>query len=296
MSKIAALRPAVPLEWQINGLTLAGLSWGEPSGRPLLALHGWLDNAASFSQLAPLLTDFHVVAPDLTGHGQSAHRSTDASYQIWDDLPEILGIVKALGWDTFDLVGHSRGAIIATLLASVYPERVRRLVLLDAVTPQPIEESAFPVQMRKALDDKPRLLIRANKVFACLEDAVASRTRNGLSETAAKLLVERNLRACSGGITWTTDPRLHGASAVKLTGAQIRAVLEALDMPTLLIRAGEAADQASEYVAFAQRSIDDLVVQTIKGEHHFHMESGVKEVEQYMKRFLLETNKTESAL
>ena len=296
MSKIAALRPAVPLEWQINGLTLAGLSWGEPSGRPLLALHGWLDNAASFSQLAPLLTDFHVVAPDLTGHGQSAHRSTDASYQIWDDLPEILGIVKALGWDTFDLVGHSRGAIIATLLASVYPERVRRLVLLDAVTPQPIEESAFPVQMRKALDDKPRLLIRANKVFACLEDAVASRTRNGLSETAAKLLVERNLNTCSGGMTWTTDPRLHGASAVKLTGAQIRAVLEALDMPTLLIRAGETVDQASEYVAFAQRSIDDLVVQTIKGEHHFHMESGVKEVEQYMKRFLLETNKTESAL
>jgi len=63
-----------------------------------------------------------------------------------------------------------------------------------------------------------------------------------------------------------------------------------------LMLASETADQASEYVAFAQQSIDDLVVQTIKGEHHFHMESGVTEVEQYMKRFLLETKKTESAL
>ena len=72
MSDSSALRSAVPLEWRVNGLKLAGLSWGDPSGRPLLALHGWLDNAASFSQLAPLLTDFYVVAVDLTGHGQSA--------------------------------------------------------------------------------------------------------------------------------------------------------------------------------------------------------------------------------
>ena len=296
MSDSSAFRSAVPLEWHVNGLKLAGLSWGEPSGRPLLALHGWLDNAASFSQLAPLLTDFYVVAVDLTGHGQSARRSADASYQIWDDLPEILGILKALGWNTFDLVGHSRGAIIATLLASAYPERVRHLVLLDAVTPQPVAEGAFPLQMRKALEDKPRLHNRANRVFACLEEAVASRTRNGLSESAAKRLVERNLHACSGGMTWTTDPRLQGASAVKLTEAQIRAVLGALDMPTLLMRAGDTAHQASKYIESVQLSIDNLVVYTIKGGHHFHMESGVGEVAQHMEHFLSETNKTESAL
>ena len=296
MSEISALQCAVPLEWHVNGLKLAGLSWGDPSKRPLLALHGWLDNAASFSQLAPLLTDFYVVAVDLTGHGQSACRSADASYQIWDDLPEILGVLGALGWNTFDLMGHSRGAIIATLLASVYPERVRHLVLLDAVTPQPVQEAAFPLQMRKALQDKPRLLIRANRVFGCLEEAVASRARNGLSETAARLLVERNLHACSGGMTWTTDPRLHGASAVKLTEAQIRAVLEALNMPTLLMRAGDTADQASEYIESVQRSIDNLVVHTIKGGHHFHMESGAGEVAQHMEYFLSATNRTESAL
>ena len=296
MSEISALRPPVPLEWQVNGLKLAGLSWGSPSGKPLLALHGWLDNAASFSQLAHLLTDFYVVAVDLTGHGQSARRSQDANYQIWDDLPEILGILDALEWNTFDLVGHSRGAIIATLLASAYPERVRHLVLLDAVTPQPVEDTAFPRQMRKALDDKPGLLIRANRIFADSQEAVASRIRKGLSESAAKQLVERNLRTCSGGMTWTTDPRLHGASAVKLTEAQIRAVLKALLMPTLLMRSGDAAHQTAEYIEFAQRNIDDLVVRTIKGGHHFHMESGANEVAQYMEQFLLETNKMEPAL
>ena len=116
------------MSWQVNGLQLAGLSWGDPGAKPLLALHGWLDNAASFSVLAPLLKHHHVVAVDLTGHGLSAHRSADAGYQIWEDLPELLGVLDALGWQEFSLMGHSRGAIIAGLLASTLPERVQRLV------------------------------------------------------------------------------------------------------------------------------------------------------------------------
>lgn len=296
MPDAASMRPAVPLEWRINELQVAGLAWGKPTDQPLLALHGWLDNAASFARLAPLLTGFYVVAIDLTGHGKSAHRSADASYQIWDDLPEIMGILEALGWNTFNLVGHSRGAIMATLLASAYPERVRRLVLLDAVAPQPVEESAFPLQMRKALQDKPRLLARANRTFSRSEDAVASRTRRGLSEGAAKQLAERNLCAGPNGMTWTTDPRLHGASAVKLTEAQIRAVLDALSMPTLLMLADETSDQWSGHVQSLQRSIDNLVVHTIKGGHHFHMESGVTEVVRYMESFLSQVYKAELPL
>jgi pimeloyl-ACP methyl ester carboxylesterase len=91
------------------------------------------------------------VALDLTGHGQSDWRSADASYQIWDDLPEIVGVLDTLGWDTCDLVGHSRGAIISTIIASAFPERVRHLVLLDAVVPEAVAAEAFPAQMRKAL-------------------------------------------------------------------------------------------------------------------------------------------------
>ena len=140
-------RPPVQRRWEVNGLTLEGLCWGEESLPPLLALHGWLDNAASFEVLAPLLHDHYVVALDLTGHGRSSRRSDDASYQIWDDLPEIMGVIEQLGWQTFDLMGHSRGAIISTLLASAIPQRVKHLVLLDAVTPQAVPEKDFPKQL-----------------------------------------------------------------------------------------------------------------------------------------------------
>ena len=78
----------VETHWDVHGLRLAGLSWGSPEARPLLCLHGWLDNAASFAVLAPLLQGSHVVAPDLTGHGKSARRSADATYQICSQVFE----------------------------------------------------------------------------------------------------------------------------------------------------------------------------------------------------------------
>lgn len=286
MGKQWVHRQPVALQWQVNNIHLAGLSWGEPGDKPLLALHGWLDNAASFACLAPFLTGFYIVALDLTGHGQSARRSDDASYQIWDDLPEILGVLEALGWDTFDLIGHSRGAIIATLLASTYPERVTHLVLLDAISPEAVAEESFPLQMRKALDDKRRLLGRANRVFSSIEEAIASRVAHGVSAASAKVLAERNLRVCTGGVTWTTDPRLHGASAVKLTEAQIRAVLNGLHMPTLLLLARDASGQLPGLADHARRNIEHLTVQTIEGGHHFHMESSVKDIANRVEHFL----------
>jgi pimeloyl-ACP methyl ester carboxylesterase len=282
---MSGLKPAAR-QWQVNGLRLAGLSWGEPTGRPLLALHGWLDNAASFSLLAPLLAGFHVVALDLTGHGLSDRRSEDATYQIWDDLPQILGVVDALGWDSFSLLGHSRGAIISSLLASTFPERVERLVLLDAVMPQSVAEEEYATQMRKFVQDKQRLLRRDTRVFESVEAAVATRVERGLSHSAARLLVERNLQACAGGYTWTTDPRLRGASAVKLTAGQNQAVLEALDMPTLLLMAQEGFGRHPEVAANAKRYIRNLTVEKIDGGHHFHMEACVSTVAQRIVDFL----------
>jgi pimeloyl-ACP methyl ester carboxylesterase len=260
--------------WQVHGLSLAGLAWGKPDNPPLLCLHGWLDNATSFEALASGLPNYYVVAPDLTGHGQSDRRSPDATYQIWDDLPEVTGIVEALGWERFRLLGHSRGAIISALFAATFPEKISHLVLLDALMPQPVAESEFPLQMRRFLQDKGRLLGRENRVFDSVDAAVASRRERGITAEAAALLAARNLRPTDGGYTWTTDPRLQGASAVKLTEGQIDAVLAALDMPTLLLLAEEGiGGHRPEVAALARRCIRHLEVMQVAGNHHCHMEA-----------------------
>jgi pimeloyl-ACP methyl ester carboxylesterase len=136
LQKAAMTLPTVTEQaqtWTVEGLQLAGLVSGPADGIPVLALHGWLDNAASFSALRPFLTQARLVAIDMPGHGLSDHRSTDSGYQIWDDLPQLAGLLDQFGWERCVLLGHSRGAMISTLLAAAFPERVDALITLDGM-------------------------------------------------------------------------------------------------------------------------------------------------------------------
>ena len=120
-----------------DGLTYAGLEWGDPDGYPILALHGWLDNALSFSVIAPFLSEYRLIALDLSGQGLSYHRSPDATYHIWDDVPQLLAVVATLELDQLTVLGHSRGAAIAVLLATALEDRCSQLLLLDGMLPRP---------------------------------------------------------------------------------------------------------------------------------------------------------------
>ncbi|HZX81878.1 MAG TPA: alpha/beta fold hydrolase, partial [Lysobacter sp.] len=87
---------------------LAALRFGH-GGVPVLALHGWLDNAASFLPLSSHLPGLDIVALDLPGHGASAHLPASAEYTLVNAARAVLGAADALGWSRFSLLGHSMG-------------------------------------------------------------------------------------------------------------------------------------------------------------------------------------------
>ena len=105
----------------VRGARLAWRQWGEDHEYPVLALHGWLDNAASFDALGPLLAGHRVIALDLPGTGSAISAEPHGSYNIWDDLPDLVWLSAELGLARYALLGHSRGAAIATLLAAIEP-------------------------------------------------------------------------------------------------------------------------------------------------------------------------------
>ncbi|MEM1111762.1 MAG: alpha/beta fold hydrolase [Pseudomonadota bacterium] len=282
------------LGWQAGGLHIAGLGWGQPGARPVLALHGWLDNAASFSQLGPRLIGCECVALDLTGHGRSAHRSTDATYQIWDDLPQIASVIDQLGWQEFDLLGHSRGAVIACLLGAAMPERVKRLVLLDGIGPYPAGEESADQRLRKFIDDRQRLLARELKVYDTEQEAITVRqAQDKMPPEAAALISRRNLRAGPAGFgySWSTDPRLRGTSAVKFSQAQVEEIWRSLSMPGLLLLADPGQNYAGmrEWATGVAESMPDMRVETFAGGHHFHMEAAAAEIAGRIVEFLQES-------
>ena len=105
--------------------TLPGLRWGSASDTPVLALHGWLDNASSFAPLAAHLAGFRLLALDLPGHGHSQHRPPGMRYHLVDYVPAVLEAAEALDFESGLIMGHSLGGAIAGLVAIAAPEGVK---------------------------------------------------------------------------------------------------------------------------------------------------------------------------
>ena len=265
-------------DWTVDGLNLAGLVWGPENGTPVLALHGWMDHAASFQELAPRLTGCHVVALDLSGQGQSAHRAAHATYNIWDDLPQIAGVLDQLGWQDCVLIGHSRGANIAALFAVAQPDRVRALVSLDSLIPEPAKDSAVAT-LRNFVDQTRAEMTRPPRVFQSRADYVARRVQQGNARYVSEILAERALMQVPGGYQMRGDRRLFASSAVKLTRAQIEDVLTSLQCPVLNIWAEGGIKsrraQVSELATLGQDLIRDYETMDLPGDHHFHLDPQV---------------------
>jgi pimeloyl-ACP methyl ester carboxylesterase len=238
--------------------------------RPVLALHGWLDNAASFDKLAPLL-DADIVALDLAGHGLSYHRTPQATYNVWDDLADIVRVADRLGWSQFYLLGHSRGAIIAGLLTAALPERILGSIFLDGLTPPPLPIAETFTQLGRHLREhlaEPKVAAR----YESLQRALEVRCRVGkISEVAARPIVERGLKVIDNEWVWRADPRLHLASALKLNAGQIDLLAQEIaKLPNLLLLAegGYGARMRSN------GDLEKLPLdwQFVPGSHHFHLE------------------------
>lgn len=268
--------PAHDIELALPHLRLAARAWGEPALPKLLALHGWLDNAASFDALAPLLCGkFHIVAIDFPGHGRSQWRAPGAWYHYVDYLSDALDAADALGWQCFGLLGHSLGAAVASMLAGACPDRVERLLLIEGLGPiAQVAEQALG-QLQRAFAERGAATGKSPRVFADGDDAVSARMRaNGLSRAAALMLVERGLKPVDGGFTWSTDPRLMLTSPVRNTEEQVLAVLRGVRAPTGLI----LAEPAQPYMPRAGMDhriaqVADIEVARLAGTHHLHMEN-----------------------
>ena len=264
------------LELVAGALRLAAREWGEPGGERVLALHGWLDNAASFDALAPLIPDAHIVALDLPGHGRSQHLPERCWYHYVDYPGDVLNVADALGWDRFTLLGHSLGGAISSVIAAVAPERVEALWLIEALGPPSADPSGAVEQLRRAVEQRHAVTGKSRRVFPDLETAVAARRHaNGLtlSDTASRLLVERGVERVEGGYRWSSDPRLTLASPIRVTEAQVLAWLAGIRCDTLLVLADPPAPFLNPAMVEQRvQSVASLQMRRLPGSHHLHLE------------------------
>ncbi len=248
---------------------LAGLRQ-EGSGTPVLALHGWLDNANSFLDLAAHLGGLELVALDLPGHGLSARRPEGVRYHFDDYVFDVLASVEALGWQRFHLLGHSLGGAVSSILAAARPELVVSLTLIEGLGPLSAPPDRTTSGWRRALDNSR---LRPRRVHPDMNSAVRARANNSdLELSAASTLAGRGLESVDGGLCWRHDQRLTWPSTQRYTEPQVLDLLRAIQAPVFNIYSDPpsgilpATMLARRLAALRQQRLFSA-----PGGHHLHM-------------------------
>ena len=262
---------------------MSGLRSGGRGAR-VLALHGWLDNAASFVPLQRHLPGLDLAAIDLPGHGASAHLPPSSDYTMVAFARAAFSVADALGWERFALLAHSLGGAVASVMAAACPQRIERLLLIESLGALAEPEHKTATRLRDAFAARA-VPSRPLRVFADIATAVRARMQvNSLSEPVARLLVERGIAPApqpgprdaddaAGGFVWRSDPRLTQPTPVRMSEPQVRDLVGHIECPTRVLYAEPAQTyfpDALRRERFACLRDGELVV--VPGSHHLHME------------------------
>jgi pimeloyl-ACP methyl ester carboxylesterase len=274
---------------EVRGRKVAARVWGQASAPPVLAMHGWLDNAVSFDALAPLLPELRLVAVDLPGHGLSDHHPPGAPYHYVDWITDVTAIVDALGWDRFSIMGHSMGAGIACLFAGTFPKRVERLVLLDGLGPLTEEPDNAPERLASGIR---RLLMTDDKTLKPLPDREFAAKKMcevvpGLTLASARLLLARGMKDVPGGVVWRADPRLRVPSLFRLTQPHVYAFLRRIACPVLLVWGQDGYRFERSWVQGQLDCLANAKVVGLRGGHHVHLDDAASVAPHVREHFAL---------
>lgn len=193
------------------------LDWGNSSAPTVVLVHGGLDHARSWDWTARALSrDYHVVALDMRGHGDSAW-SAEGSYMIHNYVYDLAQLVQIIGRDPVAIVGHSLGGSVTLRYAGLFPDSVRKIAAIEGLgmAPGRVEQQAArprPDLWREWIDNRRASAKRQPRRYTTIEAAVARmRERNDrLSvEQALHLTIHGVNRNEDGSYSWKFDPYLH---------------------------------------------------------------------------------------
>ncbi|ELR17979.1 hydrolase, alpha/beta fold domain containing protein [Acanthamoeba castellanii str. Neff] len=271
-----------------SDLVLAGKVWGrEDAPHRVLAVHGWMDNAATWDHLAPLLVaaaDVRLVAIDLPGHGQSEHRSGKGPYNFLEYIPDIISFADGLGWDSFSLMGHSLGAGLTSIIAGLYASRVKHLIVVEGLGPwtNP-KKSNFVDDFNKAMFTNKMVHSRPPPVYADLDAAVDRwcESQPQMKRESVVKLVTRSIKQVENGVVFSQDRSLRCSSLLRMNEEQVTECLERIACPIVVVL-GDQGFLFTDYEplfkqlypirkkAVAKQVVREIVV---PGGHHPHLDN-----------------------
>lgn len=224
-------------------LKLHYVDWGNRDKPPLVLVHGGRDHARSWDWTAERLReDYHVVAMDHRGHGDSEWVS-DGNYSSNDMVYDLAQLIHQLGVGPVTIVSHSMGGNVALRYAGVYPEMVRKIVAIEGLGPSPerqqeLRQTPYPERFREWIGKKRAAAGRIPRRYATIEDALARMIEENsylTVEQARHLTVHGVNRNEDGTYSWKFDPHLNVWAVEDIADEFLHQTWGAITAPTLLL-------------------------------------------------------------
>ncbi|AFZ46265.1 Beta-ketoacyl synthase [Cyanobacterium stanieri PCC 7202] len=264
---------------KIRDLNLCYSSWGNENNPPLFITHGILDQGLAWEKVAQNLAQkgYYVIAPDLRGHGKSDHNSLGCAYNLLDFVADLDCLINELSQDDkITLLGHSFGSMITGIYASMRPEKVEQLYLVEPILPaenkgnQDIENISS--QLNNLLNVPPL------PVFATVE-VVAQRlqtTAPNMDGDFALKLAQRMTKPVDGGVTFTYAPLLAtrvGVGFNSIPRSQYLQLLSRISAPITLVYGDNSSFNRPQDLEAQKTAMAKAQIFTLSGGHNLHLEN-----------------------
>ncbi|WOT06620.1 alpha/beta fold hydrolase [Shewanella youngdeokensis] len=262
---------------QLPHIKLTAKLWGTQDKPLILALHGWLDNADSFLPLSQHLSNYQILAIDWPGHGFSEHRPGHYPLHWIDYLYDLDALLLALPehQQPVAILGHSMGGIIASAYTAAFPNKVDKLILIEALSPLYEKESKAKQRLNNSFEAHQRYLqSKQNDTNVYRDISVAVNARHKLTALDVawcEIITERNMKKVDSGVCWRSDPRLKLDSPLRQAYSQVDALMHAHEVETLIICGQQGFSQLRSAIPTAKRWFNRLELKELAGDHHLHM-------------------------
>jgi pimeloyl-ACP methyl ester carboxylesterase len=229
--------------FESQGLRLHYVDWGNQAAPPLVLIHGGLDHCRNWDAVAQALQPhFHVLAPDLRGHGDSEW-ARGSSYSLVDNVYDLTQLMRFTKSQDAVLVGHSMGGMVTLAYAGTYPEKVTRLVVLDGAFLSSAEPVPIAEQMSRWIDQLDRIAQHQESTFGTIEEAAKrlSMRNQRLTTAQALRLASHGVRKGNDGLyRWKFDHYQRARAPYRLSADDYIGLWSRISCPTLLMWGDES--------------------------------------------------------
>jgi pimeloyl-ACP methyl ester carboxylesterase len=229
-------------------LRLHYVDWGQAGKPPLLLLHGGRDHCRNWDWTATALRDeWHVIAPDLRGHGDSQW-SQDGSYAMTGYIYDLAQLIHQQRLAPVTIIAHSLGGNIALRYAGIYPETVAKLVAIEGLGPPPRivaerREKTIAERMDEWIREQRNFAGRMPRRYASIEDAFRRMQEENphlTAEQARHLTVQGVNQNEDGTYSWKFDNYVRAWPPYDMPGRDIQLLWSRITCPTLLLHGKES--------------------------------------------------------